>query len=166
MLASPPIEPPRTSVSPVHALLTAADRRVRAPDPHVQDLLFDGCRRSATFAALVTALNKTDVIVYIENVMTLPKDIAGRLLLLPHSGTNRYLRVQVRADAPLFEAIATIGHELRHALEIAEAPDVRDQRSLASLYERIGRNGVGAHSYDTEAAQITGRQIRIEVSKG
>jgi hypothetical protein len=165
-LADPAAPAPSRSMSPAHyLLLNAPDRRVRAPEARVQSLLAEGLHRSRTFALLVTALNRSDVIVYIESVMTLPKDTNGRLTMMPRSGGEfRYLRVQIRADLSRRESIALIGHELQHALEIADASEVRDSTSLVKLYERIGHSSIGEHAYDTEAARDTGRVVRRELS--
>ena len=98
-----------------YLLLNSPERRVRATDARLRSFLAEGLHRSRTFASLVTALNRTDVIVYIESVMTLPKDTMGRLTMMPQAGEFRYLRVQIRADLSRREAIALIGHELQHA---------------------------------------------------
>ena len=164
--ADPAVPASSSALSPAHyLLLNAPDRRVRAPEARMQSLLAEGLHRSRTFASLVTALNRTDVIVYIEAVMTLPKDTMGRLSMMPRGGAEfRYLRVQIRADLSRQEAIALIGHELRHALEIADATEVRDTTSLVRLYERIGHSSIGEHAYDTEAARDTGRVVRRELA--
>ena len=147
------------------SLLTAPDRRVRSTDHYIVDLLHKGVKRSRTFAELVTALNTTDVIVYIERSAVLPTTLAGRLLLLPLAGNQRYLRIQVRGDLSPVELISLIGHELRHALEIAERPGVRDESAMLSLYKRIGQPSNGAlHTYDTQAAQTAGRRVRMELA--
>jgi hypothetical protein len=152
------------SVSPAHyLLLNAPDRRVRATDARLRSLLAEGLHRSRTFAGLVTALNRSDVIVYIESVMILPKGTEGRLTMLPPAGAHRYLRVQVRADLSRRETIALIGHELQHAMEIAGAAEVRDASTLVKLYQRIGHVSTGEHTYDTEAAQSMGRVVRREL---
>ena len=165
MFAGPPATGPVRSVPAAgYALLTSPQRRVRAPDPRLQQLVADGFHRSETFAALVTALNRSDVIVYIEPVLSLPKDMMGRIAMLPMAGSTRYLRIQIRADLPRKDAIALIGHELQHALEIAEAPDVRNDEGMVKLYERIGYAGTGEHSYDTGAAQDIGRRVRRELA--
>ena len=148
-----------------HSVLSAPDRRVRSTDHYVLELLHKGVARSKTFSALVTALNTTDVIVYIERVPTLPTSLAGRLLLLPVAGSQRYLRIQIRGDLSPIELISLIGHELRHALEIAEHPAVRDESAMLTLYQRIGQPSTGAlHTYDTEAAQTAGRRVRMEMA--
>jgi hypothetical protein len=164
--AGPAAPAPSSSlISPAHyLLLNAPDRRVRAPEARVHSLLAEGLHRSRTFASLVTALNRTDVIVYVESVMTLPKETMGRLTMMPRAGEFRYLRVQIRADLSRRDSIALIGHELRHALEIADATEVRDSTSLVRLYERIGHPSIGEHTYDTEAARDTGRVVQRELS--
>jgi hypothetical protein len=153
------------SISPAHhLLLSAPDRRVRVTDARLHSLMVEGMSRSPTFASLVTALNRTDVIVYIESMMVLPKGTLGRLSMMPLKGDFRYLRIQIRAELSRREAIALIGHELRHAMEIAAETEVRDSSSLIRLYERIGNASTGEHAYDTEAAQDTGRIVRRELA--
>ena len=144
-------------------LLVAPHRRVRAADARVQALLVEGLRRSRTFASLLTALNGSDVIVYIEKSMALPKDTMGRLAMVPIAGPQRYLRIQIRAELSQDESIALIAHEMRHALEVAADRDVRDTAALIRLYERIGHSSGGEHVYDTIAARDTGRQVRREL---
>jgi hypothetical protein len=140
-------------------------RRVRAIDPIVQDLLNTGINRSRTFAKLVTALNATDVIAYVERVRELPDRLQGRLLMLPVAGGQRYVRIQVRSDLATMDLIALIGHELRHALEIADHPSVRDAPGMLTLYQRIGHpTSRTTHTFDTEAAQTAGRQVRLELA--
>lgn len=168
-IAKPTSNPAPPHIQPIvpkfdASMLTRPDRRVRTTNPRIQRLLTEGVARSRTFAGLVAALNHTDVIVYIEIVPKLPPSIAGRLLLAPLAGSQRYLRIQVVPEAITREAIALIGHELRHALEIATVPHVRDQQSMIRLYEEIGRPNIGVHTYDTLEAQTTGRQVRAELA--
>jgi hypothetical protein len=153
--------PTPSNPTPASLVLTAPERHVRAPEQRVKTLLAQGFSRSPTFASLLLALNRSDVFVYIEMVMTLPKDTMGRLMIVP-GGQTRYLRIQIRADLPQRDAIALLGHEMRHALEVAENPDVRDDGDMIRLYQRIGHQSSGAHSFETEAAQETGRKVRSE----
>ena len=146
-------------------LLTSPERRVRSTDKRVSQLLKIGMQRSPTFAQMVQSLNRTDVIVYIERTNDLPRTLAGRLLLLPRTGPYRYLRVQVRGDLPTRELVALIGHELRHALEIADEPGVRDESTMLTFYKKIGHPTTGAlHTYDTDAAQLAGQRVRVELN--
>ena len=165
-LTRPAADAPTIPKRPVsaEALLTADNRHVRTTDRYVQSLLVQGVRRSATFAELVTALNQSDVIVYIQSVDRLPSTLAGRLMLAADAHGHRYLRIQVRQTLTPNESIALMGHELRHALEVAAAPEVRDAQGLIALYQRIGDVSVtGMHAYETDAAQDIGRQVRTEL---
>ena len=145
-------------------LLSSPNRRVRSMDPRIVELLEAGMQRSPTFAGLVRSVSATDVIVYIERVRELPRSLGGRLLLLPIASNQRYLRIQVRGDLPRPDLIALIGHELRHALEIAQEPTVRDNSALISLFQRIGRSGTDTHTFDTAAAQKAGWRVRQELA--
>ena len=149
--------------SSAEALLTSAERRVRSGNPRITKLLSDGVRRSRTFADLVTTLHRTNVIVYVEPVNNLPRDVAGRILLQTVAGAERYLRVQVRATMPGDQTISVIAHELRHALEVADDPAVVDDAGLTVLYQRIGHVTFGAHGFDTDAAREAGRRVRDEL---
>ena len=95
--------------------------------------------------------------------MTLPKETLGRITIVPIPGKERYLRIQIRHDLPKRAAIALIGHEMRHALEIAAAAHVRDVGGSIKLYEEIGHSSGGEHTYDTVAAQDTGRKVLSEL---
>jgi hypothetical protein len=163
MLFATPTDPALSAPAPNYTLLVSPERRVRGADTRVQDFLATGLRRSATFARLLAALNRSDVIVYIERVMTLPHDTLGRLTIVPVANGQRYLRIQIRSDLAATDAIALIGHEMRHALEVAEAPAVRDSESMIKLYRQIGHSSGGDHVYDTIAAQDAGRQVRREL---
>jgi len=145
------------------ALLESPYRHVRTTNENVQRLLERGVSKSPTFAALLARLNASDVIVYIEQTLDMPKTLEGRLLLMPLANHQRYLRIQINRNGSPNELVATIGHELRHAIEVAEATEVRDETALELLYRRIGMGRRGEHTYDTEAARTTGRRVRKEL---
>lgn len=161
--ASPAYTASALGPAEIRALLTSPARRVRAADAIIEKSLADGLRRSSTLVDLVLALNRSDVIVYIQAAHELPSTLDGRLQLMPGPRGQRYLRIQIRVTLGPNDTIALIGHELRHAIEIAEAPEVSDQSTLIDLYERIGHRGRGLHRYDTLAAQTTGRRVRLEL---
>ena len=147
----------------VRDAMSAPDRHVRPADKGMAEAIAKGMRRSGTFAHLVLALNKSDVIVYIESGRPMPTSIVGRLLLAAGPEGTRYLRIQVSGHPGSNDMVALVGHELRHALEVAESPDVRDEAGLIALYERIGHPSTGIHQSDTLAAQDTGRRVKAEL---
>lgn len=150
------------SPAQIHAFLTSPERRVRAVDSRIAKLLAEGLRRSSTFGDLVVALHQTNVIVYIQTAPQLPRSLDGRLMLASGPNRQRYLRIQIRPDGTPKEVIALIGHELRHAVEIGNAPEVNDEQTLIDLYQRIGYPE-GQHGYDTFAARDTGRKVKLEL---
>jgi hypothetical protein len=65
------------------------------------------------------------------------------------------------------QQIAALGHELRHAVEIADAPSVVDDASLAAEYRRVGfpsravRSGNG---YESRAAIDAAHRVWAELA--
>lgn len=148
------------------ALLTPSPlgSHVRGANPQMKALIQRGAQRSPTFKDLIARLNDSDVIVYLEITPHLPRGLDGRLTFLTAAGGLRYLHAQVVNGLGFEETIAVAGHELQHAIEVATNPDVRDSAGLARLYERIGIRGAGHNTYDTAAAQDTGKRVRQEMS--
>jgi hypothetical protein len=82
--------------------------------------------------------------------------------MVPGAQNQRYVRVQIGARGAAEDLIALLGHELQHAVEVADALQVRNENDLATLYQHIGIRG-GLHTYDTAAAQDMGRMVRREL---
>ncbi len=83
---------------------------------------------------------------------------------LPTSHGQRYVRIQITLRGSPDDAVAVLGHELQHALEVAQEDWVYDQASMEALYQRIGTGSRGGnHVYDTLAAQEVGRIVRREL---
>jgi hypothetical protein len=143
------------------ALLDAPGRHVRTTDKGLHALLRTGYRHSPTFAALLQRLEQSDVYVYIEDV-PLPRALEGRLLVLPPAHGFRYVRIQIALRGSPSESIAILGHELRHAVEVANASGVVDTNGLMALYRQIGIDR-GNNEFDTIEAQQTGRQVLKEL---
>jgi hypothetical protein len=79
-----------------------------------------------------------------------------------------YLRTLVNPDHRHRDnVIATLAHELQHAIEVASAPDITDAASIQALFRRIGRVRLGNRSavtYETEAAERAGEAVQRELS--
>jgi hypothetical protein len=144
------------------AALESPQRHVRTTDRSARQLLKRGFTRSVTFARLLARLEQSDVIVYVEEVPRLPGGLEGRMMMLPRAHAVRYVRIQITMRGSPDDSIALLGHELQHAIEIAEAPEVADQADMVKLYQRIGVRG-GEHVYETIGAQKMGRAIRKEL---
>jgi hypothetical protein len=145
------------------AVLEAPTRHIRTTDASVRKLLRRGFRDSPSFAALVARIQQSDVYVYVEEVPGLPAALDGRLMMLPRAHEHRYVRIQIALRGAPDDSVALLGHELQHAVEVADAQDVSDQDGMTRLYQRIGMRG-GEHVYDTAAAQQMGRMVRRELN--
>src|SRR3982750_4265718 len=99
--------------------------RVRSSNPAIAAALVEAERLSPTFNALVRTIEGTDGIVYVER----GRCRRGVPACLSHAVTSgggfRLLRVLVDSVDDVVELMATIGHELRHAIELLSEPSVR-----------------------------------------
>lgn len=140
---------------------------IRTTDDRLRRLLEQGTRTSPTFRALVHRLLDSDVVVYLWCEGTDPARPDGRLTFVSSVGGRRYVVVRLVRLASRERQIAILAHELRHAVEIADAPDVIDHASLEHEYRRIGYVSAGtledAISFDTNAAVQTGISVLREV---
>jgi len=138
---------------------------VRTTDQRLLRLVDEGARASETFRRLIERIHRSDVVVYLE-CGGKARPSGGRLAFVSSVGGLRYVHVLVARMVSADEQIALIGHELQHAVEIAEVPEVVDDASLARAYERIGflspRPATGA-TFDSNAAVEAGYQVLREL---
>lgn len=153
---------PRSEPLTAAAVLESPMRHVRAADHSMEKLLRAGFEQSPTFAALLRRLETSDLLVYVESVSRLPGALEGRLVIQPPAHGFRYVRIQIAQRGGPSDTIAVIGHELRHAVEVANATSVVDERGLIALYRRIGIDS-GNNLFDTVEAQETGRRVLREL---
>ena len=140
---------------------------VRTMDERLRNVIDEGLARSASFRDLVARLDGSDVIVYIERECPMSSRLFGRLTLLGAGGDRRYVNVRIACMLTTTEQIVATGHELRHAVEIADAPYVVDAASLAAEYRRVGfashavSRGAG---YESRAAIDAAQQVWAELA--
>ena len=109
------------------AALDSPYRHVRTQDRSIRYLLKRGFNHSPTFARLMARLEHSDVIVYVEEVPRLPGALEGRMMMLPTSHGQRYVRIQIALRGAPDDSIALLGHELQHATEVAQEIGVSSQ---------------------------------------
>jgi hypothetical protein len=144
---------------------SARDPHLRFLEPELRDDLERGSRVSPTLQQLVARLEDSDVVVYLmfDRVLA-PAGMAGHVSLVSTVGSRRYLRLSINRRTSGCQRLAILGHELQHAVEIAEAADAVDQAGVASLYRQIGfssANG-GQDTFDSKLAIDIGQQVRRE----
>ena len=142
-----------------------AVQHVRTIDSRLNALIATGARQSPVFRTLVDRLNRSTVIVYVEHRL-LPGQLSGRLTLIGGGQRGwRYLRIEIECRQPLVNQIAALGHELQHAVEIADAGAAVDQTSIRALYGTIGfATDDSRRRFESDAAKDAGNRIRRELS--
>ena len=127
-------------------------------------LLHAGAVRSPTFRRLVETLERSDLIVYVERSRQVD---GGYLRFATVAGHSRWVQVLVNPDRPINQILAMIGHELRHAVEISEAPMVVDEATMAVFYRQTGKRSCSNSAracYETIDAQVAGADVYRELS--
>jgi hypothetical protein len=151
----------------LHAQEPLAPERVRGVDGGAKLLVRELLERSSTARDLAGALGESDVVVYVRHRLFGTKAIRGRIGLVASDATRRVLAIEIAQQQTVDDQLVSLAHELRHAVEIADEPTVRDSNALSVLYMRIGEpTGVaeaGYESYETQAAADTGRRVRREL---
>ena len=139
--------------------------RLRPQDARLEQVLKEGARRSTTFKALVDRIERSNVIVYVALNPIMKPNLAGMLTWMTRAGDHRYVRASIRTDLTFDQMIATLAHELQHAVEVIEDESVIDETSLVALYRRIGHqnSNVAPARWETTAAQQAGFRVRREL---
>ena len=168
-----------TSLAPRNVAAAAAAHDIRDAsevprlrihrDGRIEKIISDGLSASPTFREVVNRLNRSDVVVYVRCQNDPSKREDGYLKFVGSAAGYRYLQAYVRYNTSRPHQIAIVGHELFHAVEVADAPSVIDVSSFEREYARIGfvartfRLG-GGIAYDTHAAIDVGERILRELN--
>ena len=156
------------AVAAVHAepsRQSACDPHIRSDEPALRNALGDGSRVSPTLHRLVDRLEASNVVVYVMYDRSPTPTLAGHTSLLTMAAGRRYLRVSIDRRNAGCRLVGMLGHELQHAVEIADAPSAIDHAGVASLYQRIGfrSQGMNVDCFDSAEAILIGRIIEREV---
>jgi hypothetical protein len=140
---------------------------LRTDDPLVTELVARGLAASDTFRQLYERLEGSDLIVHLQRGTGIPAG-SGYNQFITYAGSRRFLRITLNVDQVSHDAVALLGHELRHAVELAEAPAVDDGDDYGRLYDRIGYQScarAAPRCYETYAALIAGREVLRELKQ-
>ena len=140
---------------------------LRTDDPIVTDLVTRGLDASHTFRQLFERLERSDLIVHLRRGTQVPAG-SGYNQFITYAGSYRFLRITLNVDRINDDAVALLGHELRHAVELAEEPAVDDGKEYERMYDRIGYQScsrAAPRCYETHAAVIAGRDVMRELKK-
>lgn len=163
----------RTTVALMCVAAMCAGSRADARDdvPHVRPLdpcgatvIVSGFARSATIRVQHARLAASDVVAYVVCKWMRAGEPDASLVWVSRASSLRYVLVRISIDLDPRRRIRMLGHELQHALELAEAPWVREEGDLVRLFQQIGRRTQKFATYETDAAQDVERDVALEVN--
>ena len=135
--------------------------RVRSQNPMIAELLADAPVLSSTFHALVTAIDGTNGIVYVESGRCGRGARACLVLDMQVAGPSRILRIVITTRRDREGLIGSIGHELHHAWEILQQPAITT--SAAMFFHYFGRSSFSPNRFETDDAVEAGHRVEHEV---
>ena len=141
-----------------------AQQRVRAEDEHLNALIRQAIEQSATFRSVVEGIQGTNGIVYVIRGRCGHHLRACLLLWMAPAGPDRMLRVVVddSRKAADIDTMASLGHELRHALEVLTETNATTGAGMFQFYRHSGGvKGV----FETEAAIEAGDAVSNELKR-
>jgi hypothetical protein len=139
--------------------------RIRVVDGPIAMLLARGAVGSPTFRALLDAIERSDIIAHVSWHERAAGSGRAAMHFVTKTGGYRYVRITLSGRMTTDIAVALLGHELRHARELAEAPWVADVDGYQALYRAIGHPSCsGAHlCFETDDARDAGVQVFVEL---
>jgi hypothetical protein len=135
---------------------------LRTSCPWIRAAIVEAYRESPTFRRLVDQIEAASTFVFVED-RSCGVGADNPCTLIGSSGPGgRFLQIRAGHGWNQAQLTGILAHELQHATEIIQDPDVVDARSLRSLYRRIGflRGRLGTEeSWETNQARETQRIV-------
>ena len=135
-----------------------AQESVRSSQPGLTALIARANSQSRTFRVLSNAVNTSNDMVYVEPGLC-GHGVAACLTDVTTAGSSRILWVRVDPRKSETDLIASIGHELRHALEVLAEPTITTNSAMYLFYLRRGLVRTSG-AFETSAAIEAGRIVR------
>lgn len=118
------------------------DMPVRSKNAAIRALVSQASGESATFQSMVETIRASQGIVYVE-----PGDcghgVRACLVHVTGAGTHRILFVKVDVRKADRKLMASIGHELRHAIEVLGDPSVKTSIAMFFFYVQFKTTAIG-----------------------
>jgi hypothetical protein len=125
----------------------------------------EGACVSPTLRALADRLDASDLTVHVSVKRFADRRLAGGLRFLAATPTDRVLLIEIAFGLDRYARIAMLGHELQHAVEVAETAQIRDKEGFRRFYALHGVGGAIEGGYETDAARRAEIAIRKELAR-
>ena len=142
--------------------------RVRGLDAEFHALIQEGDARSATFRDIIDEIQRSNTIVMVQYGLCAKGLIRSCVTHVAGDTKARSIRIVINTRTTNDRLIATIAHELQHAVEIIRTPDATDAESVMALYRRIGKGECAKGRSDrceTEAALAVEKRVLDELDR-
>ena len=139
--------------------------RVRSSDSAIVAMIDHASTRSPTLQRLVTTIEASNGIVYVEPGRCAQGVPACLAMWMESSGSNRFVRVIIdrkRLDSHL-ELLRAIGHELQHVTEVLADRSITDSEGMFFFYRRLVPTA--SDRFETPAAIAAGEAVLIELRR-
>lgn len=139
--------------------------RVRSTDGALATLIDQGTGRSETFRRLMATILASRGIVYVEPGSCGHRVRACLKIWMHVSAGTRFLRIVIHrstSDTDV-QIMAAIGHELQHAIEVLNAPSVKDGVTMFNFLKRTAPTD--GTRFETTAAINVGNAVYDELRR-
>ena len=143
--------------------LSANQTHVHAASPALSAAIHEAMERSATFRGLVAAIDASDSYVFITEG-DCGHGVRACFVNVRSAGPYRFMFVRVDPRKSGCELMRSIGHELRHTIEVIGDSSVRTDAGKFFFYERIGMKSAGG-TRETTAAMNAGNAVHAEINQ-
>ena len=138
--------------------------RVRSTDPSLSALIDRAATQSPTFQGLLAAIQRSNGMVQVEPGTCDHHFVRACLMIwMETAASNRFLRIIIdmrRGDSDL-DVMASIGHELQHAIEALSESGVTTSVLLYNFFNRLAP--AGGHRFETATAIRVGDAVWNEL---
>ena len=135
--------------------------RIRPMGALLASSVEDAMARSSTFRELIAIINMSDGIVYVAEG-DCGHGTRACLAAVTAAGRDRILYVNVSTRRSRLDLIASIGHELQHAVEVLSVPGIRSTAAMHLFYQRVSRT---TGRFETTAAMRAGEAVRRDIQQ-
>lgn len=113
--------------------------RVRGADDTMRTLISEGDSRSESFRAIVDEIQLSNAVVMVQFGLCAKGQVRSCVSHVEGDDRQRHIRILVDTRTTNDRLIATIAHELHHALEIIRLPHVTNSEQALVLFRQIAK---------------------------
>jgi hypothetical protein len=125
---------------------------VRSSNPAIRALIVEATGQSATFRRMVETIDASDSVVYVEEG-TCGRGMRACFINITGARGRRFLWVKIDISRADRDVMASIGHELRHTIEVLDARDVISSTAMFLFYRARGVDGTQWRLRDRRSRQ-------------